>query len=101
MACANNFDVLDEIIVYLPFSSGAYIGKQTNTCCRHAGNLAHFALEAAQLGINTADATSFAENQINYILGDGGRSYVCGWGNNPPQRPHHRSETPSSSRFES
>ena len=101
MACANNFDVLDEIIVYLPFSSGAYIGKQTNTCCRHAGNLAHFALEAAQLGIDTADATSFAENQINYILGDGGRSYVCGWGNNPPQRPHHRSETLSSSRFES
>ena len=63
--------------------------------------MAHFALEAAQLGINTADATNFAENQINYILGDGGRSYVCGWGNNPPQRPHHRSETLSSSNFES
>ena len=63
--------------------------------------MAHFALEAAQLGIDTADATSFAENQINYILGDGGRSYVCGWGNNPPQRPHHRSETLCSSRLES
>ena len=59
---------------------------------RHAGNLAHFALEAAQLGINSDDAISFAENQINYILGDGGRSYVCGFGNNPPERPHHRSE---------
>ena len=57
---------------------------------RHAGNLAHFALEAAQLGIDSDDAISFAENQINYILGDGGRSYVCGFGNNPPQRPHHR-----------
>ena len=65
------------------------IGKFTTTR-RHAGNLAHFALEAAQLGIDSDDAISFAENQINYILGDGGRSYVCGFGNNPPQRPHHR-----------
>jgi len=61
--------------------------------CRHAGNLAHFALEAAQLGIDSDDAISFAENQINYILGDGGRSYVCGFGNNPPERPHHRASS--------
>ena len=64
--------------------------EKFTTTRRHAGNLAHFALEAAQLGIDSDDAISFAENQINYILGDGGRSYVCGFGNNPPQRPHHR-----------
>ena len=32
----------------------------------------------------------FAEQQINYALGDGGHSYVCGFGDNPPERPHHR-----------
>jgi endoglucanase len=34
----------------------------------------------------------FAETQVNYILGDNPRSsnYMCGFGNNPPQHPHHR-----------
>ena len=34
----------------------------------------------------------FAEKQINYILGDNpdNRSYVVGFGNNPPKNPHHR-----------
>ncbi|MEZ4864808.1 MAG: glycoside hydrolase family 9 protein [Caldilineaceae bacterium] len=34
----------------------------------------------------------FAVNQINYMLGSNpaNRSYVVGFGNNPPQNPHHR-----------
>ncbi|MEZ4731055.1 MAG: glycoside hydrolase family 9 protein [Caldilineaceae bacterium] len=34
----------------------------------------------------------FAVNQINYMLGQNpaNRSYVVGFGNNPPQNPHHR-----------
>ena len=34
----------------------------------------------------------FAVRQINYMLGDNpqGRSYVVGFGNNPPLNPHHR-----------
>ncbi len=34
----------------------------------------------------------FALKQMNYILGDNPRqsSYVVGFGNNPPQNPHHR-----------
>lgn len=34
----------------------------------------------------------FAERQINYMLGDNPnqRSYVVGFGNNPPKNPHHR-----------
>ena len=33
-----------------------------------------------------------ARQQINYILGDNPRnsSYVCGFGENPPVKPHHR-----------
>lgn len=34
----------------------------------------------------------FAKRQIDYALGDNpaGRSYVVGFGNNPPKNPHHR-----------
>ncbi len=36
--------------------------------------------------------TEFYETQINYALGDNPdkRSYVVGFGNNPPEHPHHR-----------
>lgn len=32
----------------------------------------------------------FAVSQIDYALGSTGRSYVCGFGENYPQHPHHR-----------
>ncbi len=32
----------------------------------------------------------WARSQIKYILGDCGRSYVVGFGNNPPTHAHHR-----------
>ena len=60
---------------------------------RYAADLAHFAMQAASLGVDTENSLEFAENQVNYILGDAGRSYVCGWGNNPPERPHHRASS--------
>ncbi len=34
--------------------------------------------------------TDFYESQINYALGSSGRSYVVGYGVNPPEHPHHR-----------
>lgn len=44
--------------------------------------------------VNDPDSrySDFAMNQINYMLGanPSGRSYVCGFGNNPPVNPHHR-----------
>jgi hypothetical protein len=59
-----------------------------------------FAMQAAHLGIQEEEAVSFAESQINYILGDGaGHSYVVGWGTNPPQRPHHRHPHAQTSRL--
>lgn len=33
---------------------------------------------------------SFAKSQIDYALGNTGRSFVVGFGTNPPKRPHHR-----------
>ncbi len=32
----------------------------------------------------------FYESQINYALGSTGRSFVVGYGENPPEHPHHR-----------
>lgn len=32
----------------------------------------------------------FAEDQANYALGSSGRSFVVGFGKNPPKHPHHR-----------
>ncbi len=32
----------------------------------------------------------FLKNQVDYALGSTGRSYVVGFGQNPPKHPHHR-----------
>lgn len=59
---------------------------------RHAANAAFGCLLAADTGVgNAASYRAFAKQQIDYMLGSTGRSYVVGFGVNPPQRPHHRS----------
>ena len=60
---------------------------------RYAANTAFLALVAADIGITPVIYRSFAKKQIHYMLGDGGRSFVVGFGKNPPQRPHHRSSS--------
>merc|ERR1719322_1787122 len=60
---------------------------------RHAGNNAHLCAQLANMGYETAKCDKFVDTQIGYILGDTGRSYVVGFGENPPQRPHHRSSS--------
>lgn len=60
---------------------------------RYTANAALICLRAADLGIKSSEYRAFGEEQIHYMLGDGGRSYVVGFGNNPPQRPHHASSS--------
>ncbi len=61
---------------------------------RYAANTALLALIYAQVpGADHVDRyRDFAVRQIRYMLGDNpnGRSYVVGFGNNPPRNPHHR-----------
>ncbi len=61
---------------------------------RYAANTAFLALIYANIpGADNAERyREFAVRQIRYILGDNpaGRSYVVGFGNNPPRNPHHR-----------
>ena len=60
---------------------------------RYSANSAFLALVAADQGLNPSSYREFARKQIHYMLGDSGRSFVVGFGNNPPQRPHHRSSS--------
>jgi len=60
---------------------------------RYAANTAFLAgIYGDTVNDNGGKYTSFAESQINYILGDNPRnsSYMVGFGENSPQNPHHR-----------
>ncbi len=47
--------------------------------------------ESELCGSSRKDAYwEFACSQADYALGSSGRSYVCGFGKNPPVHPHHR-----------
>ena len=45
---------------------------------------------ATKLGVNQGKFKAAADQQIGYILGDTGRSFVVGYGTNPPTHVHHR-----------
>lgn len=53
-------------------------------------NMAFMALLAADDGLHSTSYRTWAKSQIHYALGDAGRSFVCGFGVNPPVQPHHR-----------
>ncbi|KAI8474345.1 MAG: endo-beta-1,4-glucanase [Monoraphidium minutum] len=59
---------------------------------RHNGNAQLLALWGAkgEGGGERERLTCWAHGQMHYMLGEGGRSYVVGYGSNPPVRPHHR-----------
>ncbi|KAK6177037.1 hypothetical protein SNE40_015225 [Patella caerulea] len=57
---------------------------------RYASNTAFLALVAADLGVNPDEYRKWAMSQLHYALGDAGRSFVIGFGTNPPKNPHHR-----------
>ncbi|XP_070549345.1 endoglucanase 4-like [Ptychodera flava] len=61
-----------------------------NRPMKRAADISFIALIAAKHGIQSEDNFNFARSQIHYILGDGGRSYLTGFGRYPPLRPHHR-----------
>jgi len=60
---------------------------------RYAANTAFLAFVFAdRVGDSEGRYAAFATRQIDYILGDnpGARSYMVGFGPNPPRNPHHR-----------
>ena len=64
---------------------------------RYAGNMAFLAFTLSKHLVDTnqqsnkaAEFSTFAKSQVDYFLGDGPRSFVVGFGNNPPHSVHHR-----------
>ncbi|CAG9814737.1 unnamed protein product [Phaedon cochleariae] len=65
-----------------------YISKQGTLS--HAASVAFICLRVAELSdMSRKKFIRFAKEQIDYILGANGRSYVVGYGINYPRRPHH------------
>ncbi|KAI8795232.1 endoglucanase E-4, partial [Biomphalaria glabrata] len=56
-------------------------------------NMAFLSLVAADLNVQKKAYRQWAKQQIHYMLGDAGRSYVIGFGQDPPTRPHHASSS--------
>ena len=62
---------------------------------RYAMNTAFLAfLYSDHVGDHTNRYRNFAMSQVNYALGSNplNHSFVCGFGNNPPVKPHHRGD---------
>ncbi|XP_050412028.2 endoglucanase E-4 [Patella vulgata] len=77
----------------LPYTPKCLAFRLVWGALRYASNTALIALMAADQGINPEPYRKWAMSQINYALGDTGRSYVVGFGKNSPQRPHHRASS--------
>ncbi|KAK7072703.1 hypothetical protein SK128_023021 [Halocaridina rubra] len=84
-------DFLDHLRNDKQYTPGGLIFLDMWGTNRHASNVAFLGLVGAKMGINSDTNRQWAEGQINYVLGSYSRSYVVGFGNNPPTRPHHRS----------
>ncbi len=79
------------------YSPGGQAHLDTWGSLRYAANTAFVAMVYADVIAPTNPTKSatyrdFGIGQINYILGDNpqNRSYIIGFGNNPPINPHHR-----------
>lgn len=62
------------------------------TPLRFVSNAAFICLTLAEQPsiLNATLYRNWAVSQLHYILGDTGRSYVVGFGQNSPRNPHHR-----------
>ena len=77
----------------VPTTPGGLAWRDQWGALRYAANTAFCAyVYADHVGNPQGRYTTFAKRQIEYALGanPAGRSYVCGFGNNPPFNPHHR-----------
>jgi hypothetical protein len=84
----------------IPYTPGGLAYLDPWGSLRYAANTAFCALiYAKHIGKSADGYAEFAHNQIDYTLGSNplGRSYVCGFGINPPVNPHHRNAHGSSS----
>ena len=81
----------------IPYTPGGLAWLDASGPLRYAENTAFLALVYSDNLPNTHPKKkiyhAFAVSQVNYALGKNpqNRSFMVGFGNNPPQNPHHRS----------
>jgi hypothetical protein len=80
---------------HIPYSPGGLAWLDQWGSLRYAANTAYLALYYSDFLTDTARKQryhDFGVSQINYALGSNpmNRSFVIGFGNNPPKNPHHR-----------
>jgi endoglucanase len=80
----------DKMVYQLARTPKGLVFVQQWGSLRHSSNLAFLCLAVAELGVKPQEYRAFGKEQIGYALGDTGRSFVVGFGNNPPTQPHHR-----------
>ncbi|XP_048731235.2 endoglucanase E-4-like [Ostrea edulis] len=74
----------------VPYSPQGLAFRSQWGSLRYTSNMAFIALMAADDGLHATSYRDWAKSQIHYALGDTGRSFMCGFGVNPPVKPHHR-----------
>jgi len=77
----------------VPYTPGGLAWIQAWGSLRYAANTAFLAFVYSDTVADPKNIYhAFAKRQINYILGENParRSYVVGFGENPPRNPHHR-----------
>ncbi|XP_077864384.1 endoglucanase F-like [Saccoglossus kowalevskii] len=77
----------------MPYTPKGLVYRSDWGPLRYAASNSFLALLASDYGVNPRNYREFAKKQLHYILGDSGRSFVCGFGKNPPKSPHHRASS--------
>ncbi|XP_069111328.1 endoglucanase E-4-like [Argopecten irradians] len=77
----------------VPYSPKGLAFRSQWGSLRYSSNMAFMALLAADNGVSNSNYRAWAKSQIHYALGDTGRSFVVGFGVNPPTQPHHRASS--------
>ncbi|XP_070534454.1 endoglucanase A-like isoform X2 [Ptychodera flava] len=76
------------------YTNGGLYFRNERGSLPYAAGASFVGLVAAKYGLRPNIYREFACNQTNYMLGDNTRrSYVVGYGVNPPCRPHHRASS--------
>ncbi|XP_002739248.2 endoglucanase A-like [Saccoglossus kowalevskii] len=74
----------------MPYTPKGLVFRDNWGSLRYATASAFIALTTAEAGVKKTAYRNWAKTQVDYVLGDTGRSFVVGYGVNPPVQPHHR-----------
>ncbi|XP_006822158.1 endoglucanase A-like [Saccoglossus kowalevskii] len=78
------------VIGDLPYSPNGMVFRHEWGSLRYSTSTAFIALSLAEAGPKRTLYRKWAKGQVDIAMGSTGRSFVVGFGSNPPTQPHHR-----------